>query len=86
MVEGNDDPQNKVGLGDKVVRRINYNGSVKFGSVVGGNPTTPDRWRSHVMVHTTTTKLNDTHIRTYHCGGVLVSPAYVLTSVRCVEA
>ena len=84
MVEGNDDPQNKVGLGDKVVRRINYTESVKFGSVVGGNPTTPDRWKSHVMVHTYH-ELNDTHSGTYFCGGVLVSPSYVLTSVRCVE-
>ena len=78
-MEGNNE------IGDRIVRRIIHSESVKFGSLVGGNPTTPDRWKSHVMVHTFLRE-NITHIQSHWCGGVLLSPRYVLTSVGCVEA
>ena len=48
--------------------------------IAGGGDTSPADWPSHVMVHTMVGNLIS------HCGGVLISPRYVLSSAGCVNA
>ena len=47
--------------------------------IVGGDDTSPADWPSHVMVHTVVGYI------TYFCGGVLISPRYVLSSAACAS-